>query len=361
MRRHRLDAVHARNHVPAAMALIVQASQRLPADLRPARPDGRGVRRRRHAGSAADCPYRLTRPDPARRDRAGRRHRDAHRGRATPPLRRGLDGGTRLAVIPCCADLAGSNGSRRAAATSSAASSASATRPVMVYVGKFTRLVHGAGDGGLLRRGAQAAAIPTLLFLVLTQADQSRSRDASCARARHRRRGLPRRRARSRRRSARYLAAADFGISFIRPLLLEDLVVAHEDRRVPRRRPAGRLDARHRRRRPAARGSERRRARGRLQPARLRRRGAGGPARCANDPDCRARCRAVAREQLSLERRRRPALRPALPRGRRGHEDIIGSASGPWAPTSPSFRVRTRIPSAELSPHTASRCATSRC
>jgi glycosyltransferase involved in cell wall biosynthesis len=208
VRRHHLEAVHARNHVPLATALLVQrlTGCRLIFDVR-----GLMAEEYSDAGrwKEGGIPYRLTR----RMQRAGLRRADGivTLTEAVRPHLFGADRRPRTPVIPCCADL------ERLEEQSSARADTRrelgiGNRRVMVYVGKFT--------GWYMERemvdffAAARRLDPALLFLVLTQADQDVLRrelaragiadeDAVVTRAKPEEVG-------------RYLAAADFGISFIR-------------------------------------------------------------------------------------------------------------------------------------------------
>jgi glycosyltransferase involved in cell wall biosynthesis len=209
--RYRLDTLHARSHVPAAMAIV---AQRL---VRPRRAalifDIRGLMAEEYADAGrwapGGIPFRLTKAV----ERSST-HRADGIVVLTERIRRQLFGERserRVRVIPCCADLD---------ALTAASSERDATRgqlglsdaTVMAYVGKF---------GGWYMAAEMArffavarAAIGDLHFLILTQADRGeihaelagqRVADGftimSAAPEE-----LP-----------RYLAAADFGISFIRP------------------------------------------------------------------------------------------------------------------------------------------------
>ena len=103
VRRHRLDAIHARSHVPAATGLIVRrlTGCRLIFDIRGLLADEYVDAGRWPRGGLAQ---RITERVQARRDRPRGRDRGAHRAGARPPLRaRSPD--ERVTVIPCCADL----------------------------------------------------------------------------------------------------------------------------------------------------------------------------------------------------------------------------------------------------------------
>jgi glycosyltransferase involved in cell wall biosynthesis len=210
VRRHRLDAVHARNHMPAAMALIAAwfARFRLIFDLR-------GLMAEEYADAGhwkrGGVPYRLTQWV----QRAALRRAD---GVVTlteavrPHLSEAMAGPDTTFVIPCCPDI------ERIAERSAERAAARAEldvgdRPAMVYVGKFT--------GWYMERemadfvAAARRLEPELLFLIVTQADPAPmlseldrcdigSGDYRVLRAEPEDIG-------------RYLAAADVGVSFVRP------------------------------------------------------------------------------------------------------------------------------------------------
>jgi glycosyltransferase involved in cell wall biosynthesis len=208
VRRHRLEAVHARNHVPLATALLVQrlTGCRLIFDVR-------GLMAEEYVDAGrwrqGGVPYRLTRAV----QRAGLERADGIviLSEAVRPYLFGADRRPRTHVIPCCADLERldeQSGAREA----TRGELGIGHRRVMVYVGKFT--------GWYMERemveffAAARRLDPALLFLVLTQADQDVLRrelaraginedDVLVTRAEPEEVG-------------RYLAAADFGISFIR-------------------------------------------------------------------------------------------------------------------------------------------------
>jgi glycosyltransferase involved in cell wall biosynthesis len=210
LRAHRLDAVHARNHVPATTALIVKrlTGCGLIFDLR-----GLMAEEYVDAGNwkRGSIPYRLTN---AIQRRAIRRADGMVM--LTEAVRKHLFGAsvsrTPRAVIPCCADLASFNGGPESASGIRAALDAG-ERPIMVYVGKFT--------GWYLDREmveffvAARSVFPHLLFVVLTQSDQSII-EREFTRA-----GVEPRDYRLEQvepgEVGRYLAAADFGVSFVRP------------------------------------------------------------------------------------------------------------------------------------------------
>jgi glycosyltransferase involved in cell wall biosynthesis len=210
VRRHRLDSIHARNHMPAAMALIAArfARFRLIFDLR-------GLMAEEYADAGnwkrGGLPYRLTQWV----QRAALRRAD---GLVTlteavrPHLSETKAGPETTFVIPCCADV------ERIAERSSERDAARAEleigdRPTMVYVGKFTGwyMEREMADFLSVARRSQ----PALLFLIVTQADPEPmlrelercgigSDDYRVLRAEPGDIG-------------RYLAAADIGLSFVKP------------------------------------------------------------------------------------------------------------------------------------------------
>ncbi len=208
VRRHRLEALHARNHVPLATALIVRrlTGARLIFDIRGLMAEEYADAGRWKEGGIA---YRLTQA----MQRAGLRRADGV-VTLTEAVRShlfGPNGRPRAHVIPCCADLDRLEAQldrredvRRELGV--------VDRVVMIYVGKFT--------GWYMERqmvdffAAARRVEPRLLFLVLTQGDRGViTREFSRA-------GIgpsdfvvtqapPDE-------VGRYLAAADFGISLIR-------------------------------------------------------------------------------------------------------------------------------------------------
>jgi glycosyltransferase involved in cell wall biosynthesis len=209
-RRHRLDAIHARNHMPAAMALIAAlfAPFRLIFDLR-------GLMAEEYVDAGiwkrGGIPYRLTQWV----QRAALRRAD---GVVTlteavrPHLSEAKAGPDTTFVIPCCADV------ERITERSPERSAARAEleigeRPTMVYVGKFTGwyLEREMADFLSVARQRQ----PDLLFLIVTQADPApmlRELDRCGIGPDDHRilRAEPQD-------IGRYLAAADIGVSFVRP------------------------------------------------------------------------------------------------------------------------------------------------
>jgi glycosyltransferase involved in cell wall biosynthesis len=204
--RHRLDAFHARSHVPLAMALIARAitQRRLIFDIRGLLAEeyvdaGRWVR--------GGAPYRIT----TAIQRAGLRQADGF-VTLTERVRRMLFGEPRRArtyVIPCCADFA-----RLAPGNMDARGELGlGDRPVMVYVGKLTGVYmdREMADFFAVARGIE----PDLVFLVLTQSPAGSIVDEL------RRAGVPADAYRIARADAAevggYLAAADFAICFCHP------------------------------------------------------------------------------------------------------------------------------------------------
>jgi glycosyltransferase involved in cell wall biosynthesis len=208
VRRHRLQALHARNHVPLATALIVRrlTGRRLIFDIRGLMAEEYADAGRWKEGGVA---YRLTQA----MQRAGLRRADGvvTLTEAVRPHLFGPNGRPGAHVIPCCADLdrlEAQLDERDAARLELGIED----RVVMIYVGKFT--------GWYMERqmvdffAAARRLEPKLLFLVLTQGDRGVI-EGEFSRA-----GIPA--------SdfvvtyaqpdevGRYLAAADFGISLIR-------------------------------------------------------------------------------------------------------------------------------------------------
>jgi len=210
VRRHRLDAIHARNHMPAAMGLIAAwfARFRLIFDLR-----GLMAEEYVDAGNwkRNGIPYRLTQWV----QRAALRRSD---GLVTlteavrPHLSEAKAGPETTFVIPCCADV------ERIAERSSERADARTElevgeRPTMVYVGKFTGwyMEREMADFLAVTRQSQ----PDLLFLIVTQADpapmlRELNRNGIGAGDYRILRAEPEE-------IGRYLAAADVGLSFVRP------------------------------------------------------------------------------------------------------------------------------------------------
>jgi glycosyltransferase involved in cell wall biosynthesis len=210
VRRYRLDAIHARNHMPAAMAMIAArlASHQLIFDLR-------GLMAEEYVDAGhwkrSGIPYRLTRWV----QRAALRRAD---GVVTlteavrPHLSPAKAGPETTFVIPCCADLERieERSSERAAAR---AELGLGERPAMVYVGKFTGWYMEREMADFVATARRSE--PELLFLIVTQADPAPMLreldrcgigpdDYRVLRAQPEEIG-------------RYLAAADAGLSFVRP------------------------------------------------------------------------------------------------------------------------------------------------
>jgi glycosyltransferase involved in cell wall biosynthesis len=209
IRRHRLDAVHARSHVPAAMGLIARriTGCRFIFDIR-------GLMAEEYADAGrwrpGGIPYRIT-----KRIEAMAIRRADERVVLTERVRRHLFGPGRpdsAVVIPCCADL------KRLEAGPAEVEAARAElglegRPAMVYVGKFTGWYL---EGEMVDFFAVARSeIPELAFVVITQADRAPAISALKSRgideSDYRITSAPPDRV------GRLLAAADLGISFIRP------------------------------------------------------------------------------------------------------------------------------------------------
>ena len=209
VRRHRLDTIHARNHVPAAMALIVRrlTGCRMIFDLR-----GLMAEEYVDAGSwrRGGIPYRLTN----RIQRAALRRADGV-VMLTEAVRRHLFDGrepeAHVEVIPCCADLeAAGNGAGHAPPELGFAD-----RPTLVYVGKFGGWYMGREMVQFFRAARELE--PRLAFLVITQSDPALiEREFAAA-------GVEP--ADYRLTSAEpsaigaYLGSATIGISFVRPCL----------------------------------------------------------------------------------------------------------------------------------------------
>ncbi len=209
--RYRLDTLHARSHVPAAMALL---TRRLVLGRRPALIfDIRGLMAEEYEDAGRwprdGLAFRLTK----RVERAAIRSADGIVV-LTERIRRQLFADApdpRVYVIPCCADLdalGASSGERESARAELGLEG----RTVMTYVGKFGGWYMG---GEMARFFAVARqSHRDLHFLVLTQSDpdhithelgRNGVNDAFTITSKPPER-LP-----------RYLAAADFGIGFIRP------------------------------------------------------------------------------------------------------------------------------------------------
>jgi len=167
LRRHRLDAVHARSHVPAAMSMLAArlAPHELIFDIRGLMAEEYVDLGRWHRGGLA---FRITKraERAAIRRAAGivvltervRRLRcvEQHRGE--------------MRVIPCCADVdrLAAAGTRRATVRQRLGVGA---RPVLAYVGKLGGWYMDAEMVDFV--AAARAEIPGLFFLVLTQGDSN--------------------------------------------------------------------------------------------------------------------------------------------------------------------------------------------
>ncbi len=209
VRRHRLDALHARSHVPAAMALI---ARRLCWPRRVALIfDIRGLMAEEYVDAGrwrpGGVPFRLTKAV---------EHAAIARAKGivvlTETIRRRMFADRRDAyTIPCCADLESLRAAdARRNHTRAVLGLADAT--VMIYVGKF---------GGWYMAAEMARffalaqnRIPRLHFLILTQGDPNHIRLALERLGVHTGYTITSSRPE---RLGDYLAAADFGISFIRP------------------------------------------------------------------------------------------------------------------------------------------------
>lgn len=212
LRRHRLDALHARAHVPAAMALI---AQRLARQYRPALIfDIRGLMAEEYVDAGrwarGGLPFRLTKIV----ERAAIRRASAivvlterarqllFDGALVPPVQ----------VIPCCADidaLSAAPGTRQRVRTELGLTDA----VVMAYVGKFSGWYMEREMADFFAKGRESLA--SLHFLILTQGDRNpirreleahgvRSSEYTITSAPPDRVGD-------------YLSACDFAISFIEP------------------------------------------------------------------------------------------------------------------------------------------------
>jgi glycosyltransferase involved in cell wall biosynthesis len=210
VRRHRLDAIHARNHMPAAMAMI--ASRLTPCRLIF---DIRGLMAEEYADAGhwkrGGVPYRLTQWV----QRAALRRAD---GVVTlteavrPHLSAAKAGPETTFVIPCCADLKRIE-ERSPERDAARAELGLGDRPTMVYVGKFTGWYMEREMADFVAVARQSE--PELLFLIVTQADPApmlRELDRCGIGPDDYRilRSEPEE-------IGRYLAAADAGLSFVRP------------------------------------------------------------------------------------------------------------------------------------------------
>jgi glycosyltransferase involved in cell wall biosynthesis len=211
-RRHGLDVVHARAHVPAAMALLARVAGRRRQALIF---DVRGLMAEEYEDAGRwrrdSVPFRLTKAveRAALRRAAGivvltERIREQLFGTAPRPD---------VSVIPCCADLLQIQAAASERATIRARLGVGDETPVLVYVGKFTGWYMAAEMAAFFHTAREV--IPGLHFLVLTQAHGEEIEqalravgadpaDVTITSAPHDRVGA-------------YLAAADAAISFIRP------------------------------------------------------------------------------------------------------------------------------------------------
>lgn len=212
-RRHRLDAIHARSHVPAAMALIAQRLSRF--RRRPGLIfDVRGLMAEEYEDAGNwrrdSLPFRITKAVErvAVERSAGivvltdRVRRDVFR--AVPP--------GKIRVIPCCADLdslASSPGRQDAARAALGFGDA----PVMIYLGKLGTWYMSVEMVDFFV--AARDVITGLKFAILTQADSAPIRLSLSSR--HIDRSEYFIGSVAPELVGDYLAASDFGISFIRP------------------------------------------------------------------------------------------------------------------------------------------------
>lgn len=157
VRRHRLGLLHARSHVPAAMALLVRTVLRTPLLF-----DIRGLMAEEYVDAGrwkqGGAPFRLTKLV----ERAALR-RAAGAVVLTEGARRLLfpaDPGYPVEVIPCCADLDG---------FPPAAPDRDDAGPVLAYVGKFSGWYMGREMVALFERAR--ARWKDAHFLILTQSD----------------------------------------------------------------------------------------------------------------------------------------------------------------------------------------------
>jgi glycosyltransferase involved in cell wall biosynthesis len=210
MRRHRLDAIHARNHVPAAMATLASRLSGCGTIF-----DLRGLMAEEYVDAGhwrqGGIPYRLAQSI----QRVALRRADGVvtlTEAVVPHLSETGAGPDATFVIPCCADverIAEGAGERGAAREEIGIGE----RPAMVYVGKFTGWYMEREMADFVAVARRSA--PDLLFLIVTQADPAPMLseldrqgigpdDYRVLRAEHEEIG-------------RYLAAADVGLSFVRP------------------------------------------------------------------------------------------------------------------------------------------------
>ncbi len=208
VRRHRLDLVHARSHVPALMALAVRrlTGIRFVFDIR-----GLMAEEYRDAGRwpADGLAFRLTKR--VERAAIARASAIVVLTHAVERLLFDPDASAVVHVIPCCADVERIAGQRSQRARTRALLGFDGRR-VLIYVGKF---------GGWYMEREMAAFVsaaraydPALLFYILTQSDPAPVEQA-CRLA-----GIPddgfRIATVAPERIGEHLAAADAAISFIR-------------------------------------------------------------------------------------------------------------------------------------------------
>ena len=206
-KKHRLDAIHARNHVPAAMALMARrlSPRRFIFDLR-------GLMAEEYVDTGSwrrgSAPYRITESV----QREGLRRADGIVV-LTEAVRDYLFDGQgvdrNLEVIPCCTGL---SGTMAEAPYAIRAQLALGDRPVMVYVGKFGGWYMGREMVEFFR--AAQSIEPALVFLVVTQSDpdliEAELRAAGVADADYRITSA------GPGEIGGFLAAGTFGVSFVR-------------------------------------------------------------------------------------------------------------------------------------------------
>jgi glycosyltransferase involved in cell wall biosynthesis len=208
MRRHRLDTVHCRSHVPAAAGLLLRRLTRCRLIF-----DIRGLMAEEYVDAgrwpADGIAVRITKAI----ERAAIRHADGIVV-LTERVNRmlfGPAGDPRVAVIPCCTPLT----DQQPDGTAVAQRLGLGDRPVMVYVGKFTGWYMDAEMADFF--AVARRRIPGLHFLVLTQADARHVADLFAARE------IPAEDFTLTRAAPEdvgaHLAVARFAIAFIRPSL----------------------------------------------------------------------------------------------------------------------------------------------
>ena len=292
LRRHRLDAFHARNHVPAAAGLIVRflTGCCLLFDIRGLMADeyvdaGRWPR----GGIAQRITERIQRAAIARADGIVV---------LTERVRERIFGpseGQKVTVIPCCADLDRLNddpgGAERVLARLDLRG-----RPIMIYVGKLSEPYL---DREMVEFFAVARALESRARLSRPHPGVACEHPLGVLARRHPRGGLPHHPcraggARGAPRSGR-----------LRDRILSSRVfahchVSHEGRRIPRRRTARGVGTRDRGSSEILNG---RRVGVVVDTFRVGdyERAAAQVRKLADDPDCRASCRTVARDLFSLQ------------------------------------------------------------